>query len=97
MAKCTQTGVLVAALATLIVTSAAWAQTAGDGERAHPPIAHAIHVLEDAIAHMEASPSEFGGHRERAISASRKAVRELRDALFDRQGGEPHEHKHRRH
>ena len=89
-------GLGAAALFALSHLSAAHAEVAGGNERAHPPMAHAIHVLEDAIAHMEASPDDFGGHRERAIGASRKAIQQLRDALFVRDGDGDREHRHHR-
>ena len=61
-----------------VVTSAENArQEAGE----HPRIARAIQELEEAIKYMEAAPHDFGGHKAKAIEASRAAVQELREAL----------------
>ena len=53
----------------------------GAEARRHPRIARAIRDLEDAIRYMEAAPHDFGGHRAAALSASRAAIAELRQAL----------------
>jgi hypothetical protein len=60
--------------------------TPGPGEigreaQEHPRIAAAIHELEEAIRYMEAAPHDFGGHKAKAIQASRAAIRQLRQAL----------------
>ena len=49
--------------------------------REHPRIVKAVHELEDAIRYMEAAPHDFGGHKAAAITASREAVRQLREAI----------------
>jgi len=56
------------------------AQTVRSELREHPRILQAIREIEDAIAYMEAAPSNFGGHKVAAIAASREAVRQLRAA-----------------
>jgi hypothetical protein len=56
------------------------AQTVRSELRDHPRILQAIRDIEDAIAYMEAAPNNFGGHKGRAIEASREAVRQLREA-----------------
>jgi hypothetical protein len=47
----------------------------------HPRIANAIGALEDAIHYMREAPHNFGGHKEKAIEASERAVRQLKLAL----------------
>ena len=66
MLKRTLAGVAIAGLLVLPLTIAAHAEMAGEETRAHPEMAHAIHVLEDSIAHMEAQNHDFGGRRARA-------------------------------
>jgi hypothetical protein len=56
------------------------AQTVRSELRDHPRILQAIRDIEDAIAYMEAAPNNFGGHKGAAITASREAVRQLREA-----------------
>ena len=51
------------------------------GRRDHPRIYAAISGLEDAIAYMESSRDDFGGHKRAALRSSRNAVRELQAAL----------------
>ena len=97
MLKRTFTGLAAVAILAVPLMSAARAEAVGEETRAHPEMAHAIHVLEDSIAHMQAAPHDFGGHRARTISASRKAIRELREALFYRQQGERWHAEHRGH
>ena len=47
----------------------------------HPRIAKAIASLEEAIAYLKEAPHNFGGHKEKAIEASERAVRQLKLAL----------------
>jgi hypothetical protein len=51
-------------------------------ERAeHPRIAAAIRELEEAIRYMEKAPHDFGGHKAAALTSSKQAVVDLRQAL----------------
>jgi hypothetical protein len=70
------TGLLLAPVGTTFAN----AQTVRSELRDHPRILQAIRDIEDAIAYMEAAPSNFGGHKGAAIAASREAVRQLREA-----------------
>lgn len=54
-------------------------------EVAHPRIAAAITSLQDAIADLQAAPHNFGGHKQAAINACKKALKELRIALAYRE------------
>jgi hypothetical protein len=47
----------------------------------HPRIAAAIRQLEDAIQYMQAAPHDFGGHKQKAIEDSRKAIQQLTAAM----------------
>jgi hypothetical protein len=47
----------------------------------HPQIAKAIGALEEAILYLKEAPYNFGGHKEKAIEASERAVRQLKLAL----------------
>jgi 5'-deoxynucleotidase YfbR-like HD superfamily hydrolase len=49
------------------------------GENAQ--IVSAIKDLEDVIAYLEAAPHDFGGHRRKALDASKEAVKQLRKAI----------------
>jgi hypothetical protein len=64
----------------LLAPTFANAQNVRSELREHPRILQAIRDIEDAIAYMEAAPSNFGGHKAAAIQASREAVRQLREA-----------------
>jgi hypothetical protein len=70
------TGLLFASVGATIAN----AQTVRSELRDHPRILQAIRDIEDAIAYMEAAPNNFGGHKGAAITASREAVRQLREA-----------------
>jgi len=52
----------------------------------HPRIAAAVRQLEDAIQYMQAAPHDFGGHKQKAIADSRKAIQQLRLAMQYRAG-----------
>jgi len=71
------TGLLMASFAAPV----AHAQTIRSEAAEHPRIVQAIRNLEDAIAYLEAAPSNFGGHKAAAINASRAAIAELRASL----------------
>ena len=60
---------------------AAATQTMKSEAAEHPRIVAAIHELEGAIEYMEKAPHDFGGHKAKAIRASREAVQQLRKAL----------------
>ena len=47
----------------------------------HPRIEKAILQLEDAVEYMEKAPHDFGGHKQQAITDSRKAIQSLKEAL----------------
>ncbi len=53
-------------------------------EREHPNIAKAMHDLQDGLAHLNAAPSDFGGHKGQAINDMRAALISLRKALYFR-------------
>ena len=72
---------LSAWLTGLVVPSFARAEGRPDEAAEHPRIAKAIVELEDAIKYLEEAPNDFGGHKAKAIAASRAAVRQLRAAL----------------
>lgn len=44
----------------------------------HPRLEAAIRELDDAILYLQAAPHDFGGHKAKAIAASRAAIEELR-------------------
>ena len=76
------------ALGTVMVFTLSGSNVIPQGHRAvreeaqeHPRIAAAISQLEDAIAYLESSREDFGGHKAAALRASREAVKELRQAL----------------
>jgi hypothetical protein len=79
------TGLLLAPVGTTFAN----AQTVRDELREHPRIMQAIRDIEDAIANMEAAPTNFGGHKATAIAASREAVRQLREAAEFRANEQP--------
>jgi hypothetical protein len=56
----------------------------------HPRITKAIAALQDAIDYMEHARGDFGGHKADAIEESRKAIRQLHEALA-------HEARHEEH
>jgi hypothetical protein len=72
---------LAACLALALVPAAPRAADMGQEAAEHPRIVKAIQELEEAIKYMEAAPHNFGGHKAKAIQASRKAVEQLRLAL----------------
>jgi hypothetical protein len=69
------------ALCFAFVAGYAFAETPREEAAEHPRIANAIHEMEDAIAYMEAAPHDFGGHKAKAIEATRHAVEQLKLAL----------------
>jgi hypothetical protein len=81
---------LLAVLAMVVLLPGARADDKREEWREHPRIVKAVHDLEDAIKYMEAAPHDFGGHKAAAISASREAVRQLRDAINYREREEHH-------
>jgi hypothetical protein len=79
----TRAGVAVS-LCLAFVAGYAIAETPREEAVEHPRIAAAIHEMEDAIAYMDAAPHDFGGHKAKAIEATRHAVEQLKLALVYR-------------
>ena len=79
MKKALFAAMLAAGLAVAPFASAQQNMKSEMGE--HPRIANAVRALEDAIAYMEHAPHDFGGHKAQAISDSRRAVEQLREAM----------------
>jgi ABC-type sugar transport system substrate-binding protein len=79
---------LAAALA-----AGAWTAQAQDGKGAnkrggerHPVLQNSIHQLEGIKDRLQKAPTDFGGHRERAVDAIGHAIGELQQAIaFDKQ------------
>jgi hypothetical protein len=71
----------VISAAVLLIGSAFPAAAAPEGRERHPEIHQAIHALEKAKAHMEASKHDFHGHRKEALEACERAIHQLRLAL----------------
>lgn len=67
----------------MVMVAPAKAGSPGMGEEraTHPRIVAAIDALQDAIAYMKEAPHNFGGHKEKAIEACHKAIRQLNEAL----------------
>ena len=57
------------------------AAAASPAPQRHPRIEAAIHHLEEARRELEAAPSEFHGHRVKAIGRVNQALEECRKAL----------------
>jgi hypothetical protein len=56
-----------------------------NGKEAHPVLRESIHQIEGVKDRLQKAPTDFGGHRERAVDALNHALGELRDALqFDK-------------
>jgi len=53
-------------------------------EQEHPNIAKAMYDLQDGLNHLNAAPSDFGGHKGQAIEDMRAALISLRKALYFR-------------
>jgi hypothetical protein len=65
----------------LLISSAFPAAAAPESRERHPEIHEAIHALEKAKAHLEASKHDFHGHRKEALEACENAIRQLHLAL----------------
>jgi hypothetical protein len=52
-----------------------------NGKEAHPVLRQSIHQIEGIKDRLQKAPTDFGGHRERAVDALNHALGELRDAL----------------
>lgn len=53
-------------------------------EAAHPRLVKAIHEMKDALAELEAAPSDFGGNKAAAIRDTKQAIHSLKKALYFR-------------
>jgi|ERR1700730_3168496 len=56
------------------------AAEASPAER-HPHIRAALHELREARAELKAAAHDFGGHRDEAVEATDKAIRQLEECL----------------
>lgn len=65
----------------MVTAANAGPPTMGEERATHPRIVAAIDALQDAIAYMKEAPHNFGGHKEKAIEACHKAIRQLNEAL----------------
>jgi hypothetical protein len=83
MNKLTRIG-LVLSICVAFVAGYSFGESPRQEAAEHPRIAAAIHEMEDAIAYMEAAPHDFGGHKAKAIEATRHAVEQLKLALVFR-------------
>jgi hypothetical protein len=70
------------------LTGGAWTVQAqggkGGGER-HPVLQNSVHQLEGIKDRLQKAPTDFGGHREKAVDAISHAINELQQAIeFDK-------------
>jgi hypothetical protein len=71
---------LVAALA-----GGVYAQGGKGGGEKHPVLRNSIHQLEGIKDRLQKAPTDFGGHREKAVDAISHAIDELNQAIaFDK-------------
>lgn len=61
-------------------TAQAFAAEASPAER-HPHIRAALHELREARGELKTAAHDFGGHRDEAVEATDKAIRQLEECL----------------
>jgi hypothetical protein len=87
MRQSLRTGVLAIGLAAALAAGSAWgAQAQGNkGDEKHPVLANSMKQLEAIKDRLQKAPTDFGGHREKAVDAIGHAISELQQAIeFDK-------------
>jgi hypothetical protein len=85
MRQLVQTSAIAFALATALAVGAwtAQAQSTKGGEK-HPVLQNSVRQLEAIKDRLQRAPTDFGGHREKAVDAIGHAINELQQAIqFD--------------
>ena len=78
---------VVLSLGAVLQSAAVQAQpalTIQQEEAAHPRLTKAIHEMRDALAELEAAPSDFGGNKAAAVRDTKQAIHSLKKALYFR-------------
>ncbi len=77
-------GALVVGMAAVLV-GGAWTVEAQGKKEKHPVLQQSIHQLEAIKDRLQKAPTDFGGHREKAVDAIGHAIEELNQAVaFDK-------------
>jgi hypothetical protein len=86
MRQSLRTGVLALGLATALAGSAWGVQAQGNkGGEKHPVLRNSMRQLEAIKDRLQKAPTDFGGHREKAVDAIGHAINELQQAIeFDK-------------
>ncbi len=85
MRQSIRAGVLALGLATAVAGSAWGVQAQGKGGEKHPVLRNSMRQLEAVKDHLQKAPTDFGGHREKAVDAIGHAISELQQAIeFDK-------------
>ena len=86
MRQSLRTGVLALGLATALAGSAWGVQAQGSkGGEKHPVLRNSMRQLEAIKDRLQKAPTDFGGHREKAVDAIGHAINELQQAIeFDK-------------
>jgi hypothetical protein len=86
MRQSLRTGVLALGLAAALAGSAWGVQAQGNkGGEKHPVLRNSMRQLEAIKDRLQKAPTDFGGHREKAVDAIGHAINELQQAIeFDK-------------
>jgi len=83
MRQMIRTSVLALGL-TAAFASGAWTVQAQGGKEKHPVLRSSMNQLEGVRDRLLKAPTDFGGHREKAVDAISHAITELQQAIaFD--------------
>ena len=79
-------GALVVGMAAILAGGAWTVEAQGKGgKEKHPILRQSIHQLEAIKDRLQKAPTDFGGHREKAVDAIGHAIEELNQAIaFDK-------------
>jgi hypothetical protein len=79
-------GAIALGLAAAVAGGAWTVQAQGNrGGEKHPVLKNSMRQLEAVKEHLQQAPTDFGGHREKAVDAIGHAISELQQAIeFDR-------------